>query len=225
MKIIGIDPGKSGAIFIYETEPDGPRGGENWFAHTFAWKPWQVIRIPLIVPPSILTRTLDKKGKRKRKQPKSKIDWHALAKEFQSVVRMPNFVPGKVHAFIEKVTGSQGQGAQTGSFNFGMVYGFLLGLLEGENIPATFVRPQEWKAAVGIVSVAGQVAKKTKKTKLPKGKKAPAVKATEDKNVSRKLATKFFPDAADQWALAKEDGVAESALIAQYGCQILGVDL
>jgi len=38
-----------------------------------------------------------------------------------------------------------------------------------------------------------------------------------DKNASRALASQYFPDAADQWARVKDDGRAESALIAYFG--------
>jgi hypothetical protein len=38
-----------------------------------------------------------------------------------------------------------------------------------------------------------------------------------DKNASRALASQYFPDAADQWKLAKQDGRAEAALIAYWG--------
>ena len=230
MKVIGIDPGKTGAIFIYETEPDN--NGDLWFPHvneqkTFSWKPFRVIKIPLIVPPVILTRKLDKKGKRKKKQPKSTIDYDELARLFLAEVKDQRFTRTKVRAFIERVTGSISQGAQTGSFNFGTIYGFLRGLLAGQGIETTLVGPAVWKAAVGIVSAPTEKSKRSK-TKAPKkGGKEPKAKirATEDKHLSRTVATKFFPSAADNWGLAKEDGVAESALICQYGCQLLGCDL
>ena len=38
-----------------------------------------------------------------------------------------------------------------------------------------------------------------------------------DKNASRRRASEFFPDCADQWKLAKHDGRAEAAMLAWYG--------
>lgn len=43
------------------------------------------------------------------------------------------------------------------------------------------------------------------------------MRLSTDKNASRALASQYFPDAADQWARVKDDGRAESALIALYG--------
>ena len=40
-----------------------------------------------------------------------------------------------------------------------------------------------------------------------------------DKNASRALASQYFPDAADQWSRVRDDGRAESALIAYYGAR------
>ena len=51
-------------------------------------------------------------------------------------------------------------------------------------------RPSEWKAALGLSSV---------------------------KAASREKAGAMFPDDADQWKRAKDDGRAEAALIAWYG--------
>lgn len=199
MKVIGVDPGKSGAIFFFETDPEDRRTHANWFAHEFEWKPWRVVTVPLIVPPSILTWKKDKKGRRKRKQPKSSIDFDQLAVDFAKAMKECDKPPHM--AFLEQVAAMPGQGTAS-MFNFGAVYGFMRGMILGHGIPVMLVRPQVWKAEL----------------KIPKNK-------TEDKEYSRKLASKFFPSAKDQWTLAKEDGVAESALIAQYGMQILGADL
>ena len=40
-----------------------------------------------------------------------------------------------------------------------------------------------------------------------------------DKNASRALASQYFPDSADQWSRVRDDGRAESALIAYYGAR------
>lgn len=43
------------------------------------------------------------------------------------------------------------------------------------------------------------------------------MRLSTDKNASRALASQYFPDCSDQWARVRDDGRAESALIALYG--------
>lgn len=69
-------------------------------------------------------------------------------------------------------------------------YGRIKALLYTHGISANEVRPAEWKAALNLSS---------------------------NKAASRESATMFFPDDADQWKRAKDDGRAEAALIAWYG--------
>lgn len=69
-------------------------------------------------------------------------------------------------------------------------YGTLLGALSWRSIPVREVRPVDWKQALGL---------------------------SRDKAASREKAGLFFPDDAEQWKRAKDDGRAEAALIAWYG--------
>lgn len=94
-------------------------------------------------------------------------------------------------AFIERVHSMPKQGVAS-SFNFGRVYGSLLGLLSGFYIPTTEVTPQQWKRALGV----------------PK-----------DKDGARARASALFPADAGQWTRRADDGAAEAALLALYGAR------
>ncbi|WP_313349815.1 hypothetical protein [Paracoccus sp. (in: a-proteobacteria)] len=69
-------------------------------------------------------------------------------------------------------------------------FGILKGALSWRSIPVQTVRPSVWKAALNV----------------------PA-----DKTASRRRASEFYPDCADQWTRAKDDGRAEAAMLAWYG--------
>jgi Holliday junction resolvasome RuvABC endonuclease subunit len=69
-------------------------------------------------------------------------------------------------------------------------YGVLKGALAWRDIPFREVTPSEWKKSLNVPT---------------------------DKTAARQRASEFFPDNADQWALKREDGRAEAALIAWYG--------
>lgn len=113
------------------------------------------------------------------------LDFVAWAKEWNVVL------PFASHIWVEQVGAMPGQGV-TSMFNFGKVFGFVMGLAFSAGVPVSFVRPQEWKKAVGIP-------------------------AKSDKSASRIRASQLFPNEAHFWKLAKHDGLAESALIAYYG--------
>jgi len=69
-------------------------------------------------------------------------------------------------------------------------YGILKGALAWRDIPFREIRPNDWKKSLNV---------------------------STDKNLARQRASEFFPDNADQWKLAKQDGRAEAALIAWFG--------
>lgn len=96
-------------------------------------------------------------------------------------------------AVIEKVAAMPKQGVVS-VFNFGRSYGDVRGVVGALNIPLHFVTPQKWKKHFGL---------------------------TSDKDLSRKLAIRMFPNVADHFALKKHDGRAEAALIALYGSEVL----
>jgi len=91
-------------------------------------------------------------------------------------------------AFIEAVHSFSGQGVAS-SFNFGCSYGVVRGVVAACNIPAILVSPQKWKRALEL---------------------------SKDKNQSLEMARMMWPD-SDKFKRRKDDGRAESALIAMYG--------
>jgi len=92
------------------------------------------------------------------------------------------------HAVVEQVASRPGQGVAS-TFKFGTSYGVVLGVLGALEIPVTHVTPATWKRAVGV---------------------------TADKGSSRRKAIDLWPDKAQMFARVKDDGRAESALIAWW---------
>lgn len=94
------------------------------------------------------------------------------------------------HGFIEDVWSRTGDG-NVGAFNFGDAYGTAKTCLIAYNIDLVRVLPNVWK----------------------KNMRAP-----RDKDQSRSRAMELFPAAVDLFKRKKDDGRAESAMIALYGC-------
>jgi crossover junction endodeoxyribonuclease RuvC len=95
------------------------------------------------------------------------------------------------YAWIEQQQAMPRQGVAS-SFRTGQNYGDLRGFLVGSQIPFSIVRPAVWKKAMSV----------------------PA-----DKAAAIAIATRTFPAFSHLWAMKKDDGVAEAALIAAYGQQ------
>lgn len=87
------------------------------------------------------------------------------------------------YAMIEKVSSSPQMGVVS-AFTFGKSYGFLRGLLTGEEIPFEEVSPQKWQKAMGCMT---------------KG----------DKNVSKAKAQQLFPQLKVTHAIADALLIAE----------------
>lgn len=103
--------------------------------------------------------------------------------------------PDRNIAVLEKVNAMPGQGLSS-TFRFGEGYGALQMALTGHGYELHLVPPNTWKKHFGL---------------------------SRDKGVSRGLATKRFPAAADRFTRVKDDGRAEATLIALYGAEtILG---
>ncbi len=98
------------------------------------------------------------------------------------------------YTFIEEVFSSPQMGSVS-SFNFGASFGILKGASASRSV-LTLVRPQVWK----------------QKTSTP-----------ADKNHARRRAQQLFPDCYDFYVRVKDDGRAESSIIAFYGLLSLGL--
>lgn len=95
-------------------------------------------------------------------------------------------------AFLENVGVRPGEGA-VGAFSFGRNLGQIEGVLAALQIPTTLVHPATWKRRMNI----------------------PA-----DKGGARMKAMALFPDKVDLFKRVKDDGRAESALLAYYGITV-----
>ena len=98
------------------------------------------------------------------------------------------FRHGEHTAIVEHVQGVQQSGA-TSAFNFGRGFGVIEGVLAGLGIPYVLVRPQAWTKALGVGS---------------------------DKGAHRAAAMRLWPENADLFARAKDDGRADAALLCHY---------
>ncbi len=96
-------------------------------------------------------------------------------------------------AFVEYVAARPGEGP-TGAFSFGGSKGVIEGVCAAAGLPVAFLTPPVWKRAVGI----------------PPGKDGA-------KDAARSEAIRRWPGQATLFARVKDDGRAESALIALAG--------
>jgi crossover junction endodeoxyribonuclease RuvC len=92
-------------------------------------------------------------------------------------------------AVVELVHAMPKQGV-TSTFNFGVGFGVLRGILATLEIPVSFLTPQEWRRVVHVQGIAG------------------------DKGASRLRAMQLFPKQSEQFARVKDHGRADAALIA-----------
>ena len=92
--------------------------------------------------------------------------------------------------WIEQVN-SFGMG-RTSAYNFGQGMGILKGVIATLEIPYTLVTPQKWKKHFGL---------------------------SKEKDHSRLLATRLYPNMADKFIRKKDDGRAEAILIGKYGSE------
>lgn len=97
-----------------------------------------------------------------------------------------------VQFFVEQVHAMPKQGV-TSTFNFGMGFGCILGILKALNMKYTLVKPQTWKRAMGV---------------------------TADKKTSIRKAQTLFPKVSllpTPRCRVPDDGLAEALLIAEFG--------
>ncbi len=167
--LLGIDPGLSGAITLYRKQPK--------------------LEVATIDMP---THEITTNGKKR-----SQLDLYQLAGFFdmwadqidKAVIEQPNAMP----SVPDKTGKRRSMGAQS-AFNFGHACGTVQAMAAAHFIPMRLVRPNRWKAAMGLSS---------------------------DKDASRLLASQLLPGFAHLWPLKKHDGRAESALLALYGERLL----
>ena len=94
-------------------------------------------------------------------------------------------------AYLERLSAMPGQGV-TSMFSMGQSLGVVLGILAALDIPTTTIPPRTWQKALDV----------------PQGKDG-----------SRYRAAQLFPDAANKFARAKDDGRSDAVLIAAYGAR------
>lgn len=92
------------------------------------------------------------------------------------------------YAIIEAVHAMPKQGVSS-SFNFGMSYGMVRGVIAACGVPQHLVSPRKWKSYFGL---------------------------TADKDTSRRMAILTWPT-SEFFNRKKDDGRAEAALLALYG--------
>ena len=94
--------------------------------------------------------------------------------------------------YLEHVHAMPKQGVSS-TFNFGMNFGFIQGVLKAYGIPYELVTPQKWKKEFSC---------------------------TSDKNTSIEVCKRLFPSVnlkATERCKKDHDGIAEALLIAEYG--------
>lgn len=96
---------------------------------------------------------------------------------------------GATHLFIEAVGGLPGQSAPA-AFNFGQGYGTVRVAALAAGMALEAVPPAVWKGAL---------------------------KVSKDKHAARNRASEMIPTHKHLWSMAKDDGLAEAALLALYG--------
>lgn len=113
---------------------------------------------------------------------------------------LASFFAGRhvLRAYVENVASRP---RQAGQFAFGVSTGVVHGVLGACGVPFALVAPISWKGAYGL-------------------KREPDEKKREAKRKSLIAAQQLFPSSADRFARAKDDGVAEAALIALYGLNL-----
>ena len=103
-----------------------------------------------------------------------------------------DFKDFRVVCFLEQVHAMPKQGVSS-TFNFGMNFGFIQGVLKAYAIPYELVTPQKWKKEFSC---------------------------TSDKNTSIEVCKRLFPNVnlkATDRCRKDHDGLAEALLIAEYG--------
>ena len=135
--------------------------------------------------------------KNKQEQNKRKIDVYVyqddiLIKLVKDLAYFRNVLKEDSICYLEQVHAMPKQGVSS-TFNFGMNFGFIQGVLKAYAIPYELVTPQKWKKEFSC---------------------------TSDKNTSIEVCKRLFPNVnlkATDRCKKDHDGIAEALLIAEYG--------
>ena len=119
--IVGIDPGLSGAVALFDPHPIHAEHSELRL---------QIIDMPL--------HEIKVAGKKRRQ-----LDLYQLARWFDLKAADMR------HAFIESVHAMPKQGVSS-SFSFGFAAGAVQGIVAASFVPMTLVSPRQWKAAMKL---------------------------------------------------------------------------
>lgn len=106
------------------------------------------------------------------------------------------YAPRIKFAMIEDV-GAMPRDGVVGAFTFGRAAGGVHGVIAANHVPVLFTKPSVWKSATGL---------------------------SADKALSRRRATELFPLQAHLFKRVKDDGKAESALLAVFGERFFNLD-
>ena len=94
------------------------------------------------------------------------------------------------HAYVELVHAMPGQGVAS-MFTFGHAAGAIAGVLAALRIPATYITPQRWKKAAGLIG--------------------------KDKDAARSRAIQLWPRWGELGKKGEGQALADAALIARFG--------
>lgn len=105
------------------------------------------------------------------------------------ILRKIASLPGTKMCMLERAHAMPGQGV-TSMFTTGYGYGIWIGLLAAVGVPCQVVSAQRWKKALGL---------------------------NFDKNKSRLMAMRLYPELRDRFSRKTDDGCAEAMLLVEYG--------
>ncbi len=205
---IGVDPGKGGAIATLL--------GSTAIVHP---------------APLIITKV------RKRTKTKGMHDMNQKDFDMQGMLNLLIPFKGQNVVFAIESVGVTSHDGKASMFDFGEGYGYWKMAAVAMGFKLVIVRPQEWKANYPemldnplILDLRDSLKALRAKLSLVKDNKQKSGIKVEmadltrqikyhSKDAARLYAAKLYPDIADSFKLKKDDGKAESVLIARYASE------
>lgn len=123
-------------------------------------------------------------------QGKRAVDGALLADLVKEAMTASQAEGERLEAVVEKVGARPGQGV-TSMFSFGLGYGTLLGVLATLGVRVRLVTPASWKRQAKLLG--------------------------QEKDASRQLALRLWPERSTDFARKADSGRADAALIAYFG--------